>query len=463
MLFWPARREERRGPRETKLKRTGSKLHKMGLITLFFVLMGARGQAQTATEAKLPDAPAAPERSIEDLNLIGSAAAMPAFADSNIDVNSAYRRALLSKGVGLRLIQQVQYAQNVLQAPAAADDQVYVGERSFEGALEHLILTADLRQFHLKHAQFYGSALWNWVSWNPAGPRTIQIWDLYLYKAFGGDRLEMKAGYISNDLEFVGLMVGGSTASGAQGVYAVLPYEVGTSYFPLAMPSVNVRMRGPRNTYVKAAAQRSLDAGGGPAEVARNHTGFRFDPKGDKLLVLGEAGYLRAASATAGEAWFRAGYFHNDTLFLNHAKGKMEPGNYVAYALMDYQVRRPDALQPGHGLYVGGSVMTVPSQFDAYDRYLEARIYEEGPFGFRPADMVSFVSSYTGHSKYFTDPLLAAGKTVWRNSVSLTGSYSLHVRQGNYLAVGLSYIRGAAITPRVDDAVNFASSYTLFF
>ena len=445
------------------MKRTSRHLQKMGLIAFFVFAMGSLGQAQSAGVEKLPDAPAVPERSIEDLNLIGSGAAMPAFADSNIDVNSAYRRGLLSKGVALRLIQQVQYAQNVLQAPVEADSQVYVGERSFEGALEHLILTADLRQLHLKHAQFYGSALWNWVSWNPAGPRTIQIWDLYLYKAFGEDRVEVKAGYISNDLEFVGLMVGGSTASGAQGVYAVLPYEVGTSYFPLAVPSVNVRIRGPGNTYVKAAAQRSLDAGGGPAEVARNHTGFRFDPKGDKLLVLGEAGYKRAASETAHEAWFRAGYFHNDTLYLNHANGKNEPGNLVAYALIDYQVRQPDRLQPGHGLYAGVSAMTVPSRFDPYDRYLEARIYQEAPFRSRPADMVSLVSSYTGHSRYFTDPLVAAGKTVWRNSASLTGSYSLHVRRGNYLAAGLSYIHGPAITPRVSDAVTFATSYTLFF
>lgn len=357
----------------------------------------------------------------------------------------------------------IQYAENVLRAPAPADNQVYVGERQFEGALEHLLFTADLRQLHLQHAQFYGSGVWNWVSWNPAGPKTFSVWDLYFYKAFGKDRVEIKAGYISNNLEFVGLLVGGSTASGAQGVYAILPYEVGTSYFPLTAPSFNLRIRGPRNTYLKAGAQRSLDAAGGPATVARNRTGFRFDPKGDKLLQIDEVGYNRAASATAREAWFRAGYMRNSTDFVNLRNGKKESGNDHAFFLMDYQLRMPDPLQPNHGLYLGGSAMTAASRFNAYDRYYEARLYQKAPFRSRPADMASIVASYTGHSKYFTDSLAAAGKTVWRNSASFTGSYSFHAARGQFLGIGLGYIHGPAITPRVADALTFTTSYSVLF
>jgi hypothetical protein len=118
--------------------------------------------------------------------------------------------------------------------------------------------------------------VWNWVSWNPAGPKTIQLWDLYLYKKFGENRAEIKAGYVSNSLDFVGFFVGGSTAAGAQGVYAILPYEVGMSYFPLTSPSVSIRIHGPASTYFTTAVQRSLDPGGGPTEVARNHTGVPF-------------------------------------------------------------------------------------------------------------------------------------------------------------------------------------------
>jgi hypothetical protein len=47
------------------------------------------------------------------------------------------------------------------------------------------------------------------------------------------------------------------------------------------------------------SGQRSLDAAGGLATQARNQSGFRFAPKGDKLLLINEAGYLRASSPTA--------------------------------------------------------------------------------------------------------------------------------------------------------------------
>jgi len=428
------------------------------------MLAGPLGHAQSATDGPAkPAVRAAGATSIEDLNFRGGDAVMPPFAESVIDVNSAYRRGLASKGVALRLIQQLQYAQNTLDAPVAADEQVYVGQRQFAGDMYHLILTADLRQLGLKHAQFYGSGVWNWVSWRPAGPKVLDIWDLLVYKEFGKDRVEAKAGYVSNSLEFVGLMVGGSTASGAQGVYAVLPYELGMSYFPMATPSLNVKVNGPGRWYVKGAGQRSLDAAGGPASEARNHTGFRFAPKGDKLFTVEEAGWNRPASATVHEAWFRAGYMRNSTPYTNFRNSKKESGNDGSFVLADCQLTQPDTAAPAQGWYVGASAMRAASRFTAFDRYYEARAYDMAPFRSRPADMISVVASYTGHSKYLTDSLVAAGKTVWRDGASLTGSYTLHVRRGQIASIGLSYIRGAAITPRVDNALTFATSYTVFF
>jgi porin len=301
------------------------------------------------------------------------------------------------------------------------------------------------------------------VSWDPAGPKSLQIYGAYFYKSFAGKLVEIKAGYIGNNLEAIGLTVGGSTATGAQGVYAVLPYELGLSYFPMTAPSLNVRIRGPHSTYVKAVAQRSLDPAGGPAGVARNRTGFRFDPKGDKLLSFAEAGYQRAAGTTVHDAWFRAGYMRNSTPYTDLATGKERAGNSSSFVLMDYQLRKPDLHNPDHGLYLGGSAMTADSHFNAYDRYYEARLYQKAPFRWRPIDMASLVGSYTGHSGYLADSLAAGGKTVWRSSASLTGSYALRVSSGQYLSIGLSYIHGPAITPRVNDALTFATSYTVFF
>jgi hypothetical protein len=57
---------------------------------------------------------------------------------------------------------------------------------------------------------------------------------------------------------------------------------------------------------------------------------------------------------------------------------------------------------------------------------------------------------------------VAQGKTVWRDSPSFTGTYTLHASRGNYLSLSLGYVRGAAITPRVDDTLVFTAYWSLY-
>lgn len=433
------------------------------LAPLLVLWAGTSARAQATQDTPNLPAPPPPLHSIEDLNYLAGDASVPSFSDSVLTPQGKFRQSLFRKGLALRVVTQMQYAQNTLAAPVAPDDQVYIGQRPFENAMVQPILTSDLRQLHLRRAQLYLGGVWNWVSWNPAGPKTFQLWDLYFYKAWGRDRVQMKAGYISMNLEFVGLFVGGSTATGGQGVYAVLPYEVGMSYFPLTAPAVTLRLRGPNHLYLKSAAQRSIDSGGGPAEVARNHTGFRFLPNGDKLLLLNEAGYLRNATKHVQETWLRAGYLYNTTSYKNLATRQGESGNYCAYALLDRQLLRSNLEHPDHGLYAGASFMTVPDALNSYSRYYEARFYKEAPLERRPADLLSFVASHTSYSRLATNSLVAQGKTVWRSGSTLTGSYALHVSPGNFLNLGMTYLYGPAITPRVPNALNFLASWTTYF
>lgn len=430
----------------------------------FVMVVIAAGRSSSSAQKQTSEGTRNPAgASIESLNIPGGDAALPPILDSAIDVGSPFRQELWHRGIALRLVNTLRYAQNTIQAPVAADQQVYVGQHPFEGEIFNPILTWDLRQLGLKHSQFDLSGVWQWVSWEPAGPKTLGLWTLYLYKEFGRDRVEIKAGYNSNDIEFVGMQVGGSTASGVQGVYAVLPYEVGMAFFPLPAPQFNLKLNAPRRTYLKFGLQRSLDAAGGPATEARNHTGLRFAPEGDKLLAIGEGGYRRPSSGSTGAVWFRAGYMHNSTRYMNFANGRYEPGNHAAYALMDGQITRTSRGHPERGLYAGASAMTAVSQFNAYDRYYEARLYKLAPFRARPQDVASVVSTYTGFSKRLTDSLVANGAKVWRNSASVTGSYNFHLAPGSYLSVGLSFVRGPAIKPRVDDALTFAAVYSVFF
>ena len=214
----------------------------------------------TASSSTTRDTTPDSERSIEDLNLVGAAATMPRISDSLLGTESGFRRALFSKGILMRANVLPRFSVNLLDGPVPANQQVYIGQRPTWITGLNPILTADLRQLHLHDAQLNVGAAWRWTNWNPAGPKTIALSTLYLYKAWHEHRVEMKAGYVTNDSEFVGIQVGGSLATGAQGVYAVLPYQVGMSYFPLTAPSLNLRLRGPGGTYLKTGAQRSLDA-----------------------------------------------------------------------------------------------------------------------------------------------------------------------------------------------------------
>lgn len=434
------------------------------LLLALLLVRATAGIAQQPKDSAANSGPApAAVRSPEELNYIGGDTSMPPMTDSPISADNPYHKALWSKGVALRVIAQAVYTQNTLHAPAAADEQVYVGQRPFQIGMIQPILSADLRQLHLKQAQLYIGGDFDWVSWRPAGPKTFQLWDLYFYKAFGADRVQMKAGYVSMNLDFIGLFVGGSTAAGAQGVYAVLPYEAGMSYFPLTSPGATLRVKTPHSTYIKFGVQRSMDPDGGPAEVARNHTGFRFIPHGDKALFLEEAGFLRPAAKDTHEAWLRGGYLYNTTPYKNVVTGEKDSGNHCAFVLMDYQLRQSNLKHPNQGLYAGGSYMAAPESLNGYSRYAELRLYDEAPLRSRPADLISVVASRTQYSSQLVDSLRSEGKSAWRASTTLTASYSLRAAAGNYLNFSTSYINGPAITPRVPSALNLTASWTVFF
>ena len=425
----------------------------------------ARAQDTNPEKADLPTP--TPSHSIDDLNLVAADASFPSLSDSFVPVQSRFRQSMYRHGTALRLITQQQYSQNTIAAPVSPDNQTYMGQYPFEDAMLQPIFVADLRQLHLHRAQLFLGGVWNWVSWNPAGPKSFQLWDLYMYKAWGhavdGPRVQMKAGYVSLNLEFVGLFVGGSTATGGQGVYAVLPFEMGMSFFPLTAPAALLRLQGPGHLYLKSAVQRSIDPGGGPAEVKRNASGFRFDPHGDKLVTIGEVGYLRNASSQVHETWFRSGYMHNSTAYKNLLTGQPQPDNYCAYALLDYQLLRSSQNHPAHGVYAGASFMTVPDALNLYSRYYEARLYKEAPLEHRPDDLLSFVASHTSYSRLATNNLLEEGKSAWRSGSTFSASYAIHASAGNFLGFGLTFLDGPAVTPRVPSALTFLASWTTYF
>ena len=77
-------------------------------------------------------------------------------------------------------------------------------------------------------------------------------------------------------------------------------------------------------------------------------------------------------------------------------------------------------------------------------------------------NVLTFIACHRGHSSYVTDALAAEGKSYWISSRSVTGTYTLHLSRGSYLSLSAGYQRGAAITPRVKDALTTTAYWILY-
>jgi porin len=404
-----------------------------------------------------------PLHTYEGLGVMGSAVPQPPYHESIMGEDTAMRRSMLRHGMAFRINSLPIFSSNLLYPPAPADKQVYVGHRPFVKWGSAVQLTWDLKALHFDSAQLVTSLGLEYETWTKAGPNAAGINGLFIYKGLGEDRFEIKAGYLANFQEFVGTQAGGSMLTGAQGVYAVLPYEAGLSYFPLATPAFNLKWNAPSNFYLKGSLQRAPDAAGGQATVDRNRTGTRFIPIHNKLVTISEGGYKRAATSDGGWTWLRGGYIHNSTHYANFLTGTKTSGNYCGYLLGDRQFTRHAGSVNGNGLYAGASAMIVPASMNTYTQYYEVRAYDEGPFRSRPADTISLIATHSVYSRDQIRNLIAQGKSYWRNSKSVTGSYTVRASRGVFISMGMGFIAGPAVTPHVGNALVATVAPAIFF
>jgi porin len=283
-----------------------------------------------------------------------------------------------------------------------------------------------------------------------------------VYKSFLQKRIEIRAGYQNNDDQFVGMQVGGNAASGSVGVFAVPQNEMGLAYAPLSAPSVTARVQPVGNFYAKGGLQRSASPAGGPEDLQRDAAGFRFAPHGDGLLSIVEGGYQRNAQPDSPATWIRGGYMTNTTRYLSAKTNAYTSGNRCWFVLADRQLHVPSVAAPSHGLYMGVSAISVPSDLNAYPTYDELRLYAVAPLRSRSHDMASLVVSHTGYSRFTRAQLMAAGKTPASSLSTVSASYSVHLRSGIYVSAGATYNTRPAISPRLPGAFT-ANLQTMFF
>jgi porin len=400
---------------------------------------------------------------IEDLSSFDADAVMPPFADSITGADNPLRRKMLCHDMTYRIVYTPGFTVNTLQSPVPEAKQDFIGQRPTWTSMVSYSIVADLASIHLPGVQLTAGAFFLRSNWDRAYPSALKMGQLIVYKPFFHRRLELKAGYQNNDTELIGIEMGGSVSNASQGVYAVLPFEVGLSYSPLSTPTFTVRAQPKGDFYAKIGLQRSTSAHGERGDLARDAAGFRFAPKGDGLLSVFEGGYNRASQAEAPQFWVRGGYLTNTTRYANAKTNTDTGGNHCYFLLADRQLRSGGPTFPSRGLYLGASAMSAPPELDAYSRYYELRLYQMAPFNRRPGDMLSLVSSYSNYSRYSTAQLNAAGLTAATHYATLTGSYTARVHSGTYISTGLSYDSRPAISPRLPGALTIAVQAAVFF
>ncbi len=400
---------------------------------------------------------------IEDLNYPGADLALPTFTDSVTGARNPLRRNLLCHGLTYRVVSNDSIAASPQSNPAPGTPQIYVGQRPTWTTASYFILTADLGSIHLAGFQLNGIAVVSRTSWYPDTLEASKMMQAMVYKPFFHKRLEIKAGYQNNDDQFVGMQVGGNASSGSEGVFAVPQNEIGLAYAPLSAPSVTVRVQPWGGFYAKGGVQRSASPAGGAEDLHRDAAGFRFAPQGDGLLSIFEGGYKRDAQPDALATWVRGGYMTNTTRYLSAKTNAYTSGNRAWFILADRQVRSTSVTAPNHGLYMGVSAISVPSDLNAYPSYDELRFYQVAPLRRRPSDMVSVVLSHTGYSSYTRAQFAAAGKTTASSLSTALASYSVHIQSGIYLSAGAAYNSRPALSPRLPGAFTGTLQTMIFF
>ena len=399
---------------------------------------------------------------IEAFNYPGAELLLPTFADSITGADNPLRRDLLCHGLAYRVVSNDNFTASPQSDPAAAAPQVYVGQRPTWTVASYYFLAADLRSLHLAGYQISTIAVVSRTSWYPGTLEASKMLQAVVYKSFLHKRIEIRAGYQNNDDQFVGMQVGGNAASGSVGVFAVPQNEMGLAYAPLSAPSVTARVQPVGNFYAKGGLQRSASPAGGPEDLQRDAAGFRFAPDGDGLLSIVEGGYQRNAQPDSPATWVRGGYMTNTTRYLSARTNTYLSGNRCWFVLADRQLHPTSVAAPAHGLYMGISAISVPSDLNAYPTYDELRFYQVAPLRSRPYDMASLVLSHTGYSRFTRAQLAAAGKTTASSLSTVSASYSVHLRSGIYISAGATYNTRPAISPRLPGAFT-ANLQTMFF
>ncbi|MCP3392150.1 carbohydrate porin [Bradyrhizobium sp. CCGB12] len=348
-------------------------------------------------------------------------------------------------------------------------NQLYMGQNPTFGTVNFLIVTYDLSRFGVPDGQIIVGAEQQYWSWEAGGPDRLGINIIAYYQTLFGGKLELKMGYLRNQNEFAGTLVGGSAAATVLGPSSNILYQAGMSNNAAPTPALNLKYNLDDRLYNRVSIQRSLSPDGQYAQITENPTGLNWSTTNARILWLNETGYKNKAAPGVPETWLRGGIGYNTSNFksLAYPNHQLTNGNSVYYVAADRQLWQSDVDGlASRGIYGGFSVMYAPPDLNNVSQYYELRLYAKGLFDSRPSDQIAIVATNAVWSNFAVDAALVKGHLAHHNTTAISGTYTAHLAPGVYASLGLTYINkptSVTHTRETDHALNLLVSTSIFF
>jgi porin len=438
-------------------------------ICVAFLLRATCHAAELTEKTAFGTAPAAPTADFQSLRIKGLIVALPGPQDTIDPDFAGIRSSLAALWIGYVGYTNNNFYDNMLPAERSTfGQQVYNGQKPTFFTNNTMHVTYDLSRYGVSDGQIVVGGIYNYDTWEPAGPNAFSLATFSYYQTFLNRQVELKVGYLANVVEYWGPFLAGNLSSSIFGPSGQIPVAAGLSAWAWTKPAINIKVNGPDGLYNKLGVQVASSPDGPFAEKTANPTGLEWFTPNSGLLAINEIGYRKEAAPGQLSTWVRAAGIVNTSRYVDFEFGSRNTGNYAAYVLADRQFVQlaPVKGQAARGWYAGVSAMYAPPEFNRVSEYYEARLYGIGLLPSRPGDMVSVVVSRNVFSHYLVDAALRGGQLAHSDNLSITAAYYAPIAPGIRVGVGLGYTNNPTpviYTPQSGSALNLLANVTAYW
>ena len=211
-------------------------------ICATFLLRATCHAAEVAESTAFGTAPATPTSDFQSLRIKGLTIALPGPQDTIDPDFAGIRSRLAALGIGYIGYSSNSFFNNMLPAERTTfGQQVYNGQKPTFFTNNVMQLTYDLSRYGISDGQIVVGGIYNYDTWEPAGPNALSLATLSYYQTFLDKQVELKVGYLANVVEYWGPFLAGNLSSSIFGPSGLIPVAAGLSAWAWTKPALSYR------------------------------------------------------------------------------------------------------------------------------------------------------------------------------------------------------------------------------